>query len=142
MKKLLKKGHHVVVAQLCSLDVKTSILFSLVDLQNVINNHSKLCRDISKGLPPTLDHDHDIHLQVGSVSQNISPYKYQYAHKSELEHLIQEILEANIIHPNQSVFSSLVVMVTKKEGSWHMCPYYRQLNKITIKVKFLILIID
>ena len=33
-------------------------------------------------------------------------------------------------------------MVHKKEGSWRMCPDHRDLNKITIRVKFLISIID
>jgi hypothetical protein len=33
-------------------------------------------------------------------------------------------------------------MVTKKDGSWCMYPYYRQLNKMTIKYKFLIPVID
>jgi hypothetical protein len=33
-------------------------------------------------------------------------------------------------------------MVHKKEGSWHKCPTYRELNKITIKNKFPIPIID
>jgi hypothetical protein len=35
-----------------------------------------------------------------------------------------------------------MLMVLKKERSWRMCPYYRELNKITIKDKFLIPIID
>jgi len=33
-------------------------------------------------------------------------------------------------------------MVLNKEGSWCMCPYYRELKKITIKDKFPILVID
>ena len=33
-------------------------------------------------------------------------------------------------------------MVHKKEGSWHACLDYRELNKITIKDKFSILVID
>ena len=36
-------------------------------LQEVINIHSKAFIDISKGIPPTLDYDHVIHLQLGSV---------------------------------------------------------------------------
>jgi hypothetical protein len=52
------------------------------------------------------------------------------------------MLEASIIRPSQSSYSSLVVMVFKKEGSWRMCPDYRDLNKITIKDMFPILFID
>jgi hypothetical protein len=82
-----------------------------------------------KGLPPARDHDHTINLQPISVPPNIRPYMYPYAKKSEIEHMIQEILDANITQPSQSSFSSLVVMVTKKDGSWCMCPDYKQLKK-------------
>jgi hypothetical protein len=56
--------------------------------------------------------------------------------------MIQEILEPNIIQTSQNYFSSPVVMVSKNDGSWHMCPSYRQINKITIKGKFIIPFID
>jgi hypothetical protein len=52
MTKLLKKGHHGVIAQLCSFDIQTSISFASVDLQKVIINHSKVFGEMHKGLPP------------------------------------------------------------------------------------------
>jgi hypothetical protein len=138
MTKPLKKGHQGVIAQLCSLDVQTSNPFIPLYLQGIIVKHSKVFEDIPKGLPPTQNHDHDIHLISGSAPPNIKPYRYPYAQKSEIERMV----EADIIRPRQSYYSAPVVIVLKKDGSWCMCPDYRELNKITIKYKFPIPIID
>ena len=56
--------------------------------------------------------------------------------------MIAEMLETNIIQPSQSSFSAPVVLEHKKDGSWHMCLDYRELNKLTIKDKFSIPMID
>jgi hypothetical protein len=133
MTKLLKKGHQGVIAQLCSLDVQTSKPSIPQDLQRIIDKNSKVFEDIPKGLPPTQNHDHEIHLIPGSVPPNIRPYRYSYAQKSEIERMVEEMLEAGIIRPSQSSYSAPVVMVFKKDSSWRMCPDYRELNKITIK---------
>ena len=76
--KLLKKGHQGVIAQLCSIKVHTSKFSISPDLQKVIDKHSKVFKDIPKGLPPPRDHDHAIHLILGSVFPNIIPYIYPY----------------------------------------------------------------
>jgi hypothetical protein len=73
MTKLLKKGYQGVFSQFFSLDVQTFIPSAPLDFQIVINNHSKVFGEISKGIPPTRDHDHSIHLQLGSVPPNIRP---------------------------------------------------------------------
>ena len=60
---------------------------------------------------------------------------------SEIECMVAEMLEVSIIQPSQISFVAIVVLVHKKDGSWHMCLDYRELNKITIKDKFPIPII-
>ena len=87
------------------------------------------------------DHDHAIHMIPGSIPPNIRPYGYPYIQKNEIERMVAEMLEAGIIQPSQISFSSLVVLVQKKDGSWRMCPDYRELNKFTIKDKFSITVI-
>ena len=96
----------------------------------------------SKGLPPICAHNHAIHLIPGSVPPSIRPYRYPYAQKSEIERMVAKMLEVGIIQPSQISFFASVVLVHKKDGSWHMCPDYRELNKLTIKDKFSFPVID
>jgi hypothetical protein len=56
--------------------------------------------------------------------------------------MVEEMLEDGIIRPSQNYYSAPVVMVHKKEGSWSMCPDYRELNKIIVKDELPIPAID
>jgi hypothetical protein len=138
MTKLLKKGNNGVIVQLFSLYVQTYKPCIPLDIQGIIDKHSKVFEDIPRGLPPTLNHDHAIHLILGSTSPNIRRYIYPY----EIECMVEEMLEDGIIRPIQSSYSIPVVMVLNKDGSWRMCLDYRDINKITIKDKIPILFID
>eukprot|EP00253_Pinus_taeda_P003917 PITA_03917 len=110
MTKLLKKEQRGVLVELCLLDVPTSESSISPDLQKVLDNHSKVF-ETPKGLPPIRDHDHAIHMIPGSVPPKIRPYRYPYAQKSEIECMVAEMLDAGIIQPSQSSFSSPVVLV-------------------------------
>jgi len=94
------------------------------------------------GLPPPRSHDHAIQLVPGSQPPNIRPYRYPCLQKNEIEKLVQELLDAGVIQPSVNPYSSLVILVCKKDGSWRMCVDFRALNKLTIKEKFPIPIIN
>jgi len=141
MIKLQRKEQQGVISQLCSLEVPTLKSSISPDLQKVLDNHSKVF-ETPKGPPPIRDHDNVIHLIPGSVPPNIRPYRYPYAQKGEIGCMVAEMLEAGIIQTSQSSFFALVVLVHNKDGSWRMCLDYREFNKLTIKDKFPIPVID
>ena len=98
--------------------------------------------DMPKGLLTKRDHDHAIQLVLGSQPPNIRPYRYPHIQKSEIEKIVEEMLEARIIRHSQSAYSSPIVMLHRKDETWCMCLDYRVLNKYTIKDKFPILVMD
>jgi hypothetical protein len=61
----------------------------------------------------------------------------------KLKNSIHELLELIVNYiPSSNPYTSLLAMVLKKEGNVYVCPYFHALNKITIKDKFPIPIID
>jgi hypothetical protein len=141
MEKLLKKGHSGVITQIHAIQ-ETETPSILQDLQAILSKH-QLVFSTPQGLPPSHGvHDHSIPLVPGSLPPNIRLYHHPFSQKNEIEKMVQELLNACIIHPSMSPYSSPMVMVLNKEGSWRMCPEFHTLNKLTIKDKFPILVID
>jgi hypothetical protein len=141
MEKLLKKGHSGIIAQLHAIQATETPLVPQ-DLQALLSKH-QMVFSTPQGLHPSRGvHDHSIPLVPGSLPPNIRSYRHPFSQKNEIEKMVQELLNAGVIRPSTSPYSSPVVMVLKKEGSWRMCPDFHALNKLTIKDKFPILVID
>ncbi|GJV33331.1 reverse transcriptase [Tanacetum coccineum] len=98
--------------------------------------------DVPKELSPKRTHDPRIPLVPNTPPVSIRPYKHPLSQKDAIELMVKELLESGVVRNSQSPFSSPIVIVKKKDGTWRMCVDYKQLNKATVKGKFPIPIVE
>jgi hypothetical protein len=93
-------------------------------------------------LPPARPCDHSIPLVPGAQPVQVRPYRYPPLLKDEIERQVTDMLKLGIIRPSASPFSSPVLLVKKKDGTFRFCVDYRYLNALTLKTKFPIPVFD
>jgi hypothetical protein len=77
---------------------------------------------------------------VPPIAQQL--YWIAMAELNELKTQLLELLDKGFIRPSNSPWGASVLFVRKKDGTHRLCIDYRQLNKITMKNKYLLPRID
>lgn len=112
-----------------------------VPVQTLISEFAPLFEPPTS-LPPSRACNHRIPLLPGAQPFAIRAYRYPPALKDEIEHQVQDMLSQGLIQPSSSPFSSPVLLVRKKDGSFRFCVDFCQLNAVTKKSKFPVPVID
>lgn len=149
MKRHLRKGGSGYLVEFNSLEGKGDNYKGSVEnqprvpkfLTHVLKRYQRVF-NMPQGLPLVRSQEHKIVLQDRSNPVSIRPYRYPHNQKAEIERLIRDMLAAQIIQVSNSPFSSPVLLVKKKYGSWRFCVDYRALNKVTVPDKYPIPAID
>ena len=94
------------------------------------------------GLPPHKEIDVAINVVPGATPASITPYRMAPVELKELKLQLQELIEKRFIRPSVSPWGAPVLFVKEKDGTLRLCIDYRQLNKFTIKNKYMLPRID
>ncbi|KAL0395952.1 UNVERIFIED_CONTAM: Transposon Ty3-G Gag-Pol polyprotein [Sesamum calycinum] len=111
------------------------------DIRPLLDQYTSVF-SVPRGLPPHRPQDHHIFLLPNQSPVNIKPYIYPHFQKDIMTQMITDMLHEGIITPSTSPFSSLVLLVRKKDGTWRFCVDYRALNVVTVPDRFPIPTVD
>ncbi|GKV49230.1 hypothetical protein SLEP1_g55993 [Rubroshorea leprosula] len=137
----IKRGEDTYLAALkeystSSLDVPQEVQGILHEFEDVMPP------ELPKKLPPRREVDHAIELEPGSKPPAMGPYRMAPPELEELRKQLKELLDAGFIRPSKAPYGAPVLFQKKHDGTLRMCIDYRALNKITVKNKYPIPLID
>jgi len=140
------QGHSVLQGELMSLPVGSVIQVTTMLSDATVARQELVLPEIAAlltefqsifapptGYPPARHCDHAIPLIPGASPFSVRPYHYSPLLKDEIERQVTEMLHAGLIQPSSSPFSSSVLLVKKKDGTYRFCVDFKQLNAITVK---------
>ena len=93
-------------------------------------------------MPPRREIEFAIDVVPGATPASITPYRKAPVELKELKLQLQELLEKGFIHMSVSPWGAPVLFVKKKHGTLRLCVDYRKLNKMTVKNKYPLPMID
>ncbi|GKB20316.1 putative reverse transcriptase domain-containing protein [Tanacetum coccineum] len=88
----------------------------------------------------TLEFQIDLIPGVALVAR--APYRLAPSEMKELSEQLKELYDKGFIRPSSSPWGAPVLFVKKKDGSFRMCIDYRELNKLTVKNRYPLSMID
>nr|GEZ95357.1 putative reverse transcriptase domain-containing protein [Tanacetum cinerariifolium] len=94
------------------------------------------------GLPPPRQVEFQIDLVPGAAPFARAPDRLAPSEMRELLVQLQELLEKGFIRPSSSRLGAPVLFVKKKDGSFRICIDYHELNKLTVKNRYPLPIIE
>ncbi|GKV24406.1 hypothetical protein SLEP1_g34021 [Rubroshorea leprosula] len=93
-------------------------------------------------LPPNREVEFSIDLVPGIAPISKAPYRMAPTKLKELKEQLQELLDKGFIRPSVSPWGAPVLFVKKKDGTMRLCIDYRELNKVTVRNRYLLPRID
>jgi hypothetical protein len=80
--------------------------------------------------------EHQIDLIPGASLPNQATYRTNPEEMKEIQRQVQELLDNGYVRESLSPCAVPIILVPKKNGTWHMCVDCQAINNITIRYRF------
>lgn len=115
-----------------SLKSKSSL--TLEQMGRLESSLGKIFSSVGDGLGRSVDTEHVIKLIPGQetpLKQRYYPVSPALQRQIDLE--LDQMLEAGVIEPSKSAWSSPILLVKKKDNTYRFCVDFRRLNKVSVR---------
>ncbi|GJT29290.1 putative reverse transcriptase domain-containing protein [Tanacetum coccineum] len=134
--KYIKRGCLIFLAQVMKKETKDkSEEKRLEDVLTVWDFPEVFLEDLPR-LPPSRQVEFQIELVPGVAPVACAPYRLAPLELQELSTQLQELYDKGFIRPISSPWGAPVLFFKTKDGSFLMCINYRELNKLTMKIRY------
>ncbi|GKD75216.1 putative reverse transcriptase domain-containing protein [Tanacetum coccineum] len=140
--KYIKRGCLIFLAQITKKETKDKLEEKRLEDVPIVRDFLEVFPEDLPGLPPMRQVEFQIDLVLGAAPVARTPYRLAPIELQELSTQLQELSDKGFIRPSSSPWGAPVLFVKKKDGSFRMCIDYRELNKLTVKNRYPLPIID
>ncbi|GJZ25681.1 putative reverse transcriptase domain-containing protein [Tanacetum coccineum] len=134
--KYMEKGYQLFLAQVTVKENKDKSKEKRLEDVPTVRDFSEVFPEDLPGLPPIRQVEFKIDLVPGASPVARAPYRLAPLEMEELSAQLQELSEKGFIRPSSSSWGAPVLFVKKKDGSFRMYIDYRELNKLTIDLRY------
>ncbi|GJX82348.1 putative reverse transcriptase domain-containing protein [Tanacetum coccineum] len=140
--KYLQKGCHVFLAHITKKKAEDKSEEKRLEDVPIVCDFPEVFLEDLPGVPLTRKVEFQIDLVPSDAPVARAPYRLAPSKMKELSDQLQEFSDKGFIRPSSSPWGAPVLFVKKKDGSFRMCIDYRELNKLTVKNRYLLPRID